>query len=43
MTNKELVDLAIKSMKNSYSPYSGCTVGAALITKSGKVFNGCNV
>lgn len=43
MTNKELVDLAIKSMKNSYSPYSGCTVGAALLTKSGRVFTGCNV
>ena len=43
MTDKELIDLAIKSMKNSYSPYSGCTVGAALLTKSGRVFTGCNV
>jgi cytidine deaminase len=43
MINKELIDLAIKSMKNSYSPYSGCMVGAALLTKSGKVFTGCNV
>lgn len=43
MTNNELVDLAIRSMKNSYSPYSGCTVGAALLTKSGKVFTGCNI
>ena len=30
-------------MDNSYSPYSGCRVGAALLTKSGKVYTGCNI
>ena len=27
----------------SYSPYSGFAVGAALLTKSGEIFTGCNV
>jgi cytidine deaminase len=30
-------------MKNSYSPYSGHPVGAALLTASGRVFRGANV
>lgn len=29
--------------KNAYSPYSGIKVGSALLTKSGKIFTGCNV
>lgn len=28
---------------NAYAPYSGFTVGAAVQTKSGAVFTGCNV
>lgn len=43
MTDKELLSLAVKAMENSYSPYSGCKVGAALLTKSGKVFLGTNI
>ncbi len=43
MTNKELVKLAFSAMENSYSPYSKCKVGAALYTKNGKVYLGCNV
>lgn len=43
MTDKELYNLAKEAMKNSYSPYSGCKVGAALLTASGKVFTGTNV
>ena len=43
MTNKELMELAIKARKNSYCKYSGFAVGAALLTKSGKVYLGCNV
>ena len=27
----------------AYAPYSGFAVGAALLTKSGKIFSGCNV
>lgn len=43
MTNKELLKLAEEVRKNAYAPYSEFQVGAALLTKSGKVFTGCNV
>ena len=43
MTEKELCALAVKAMENSYSPYSSFRVGAALLTKSGKVYTGCNI
>lgn len=43
MTDKELVALAKKAAENAYVPYSGYTVGAALLCKSGKVYLGCNV
>ena len=43
MTDQELLQLAIEARKNSYSPYSGFKVGAALLGKSGKVYGGCNV
>lgn len=43
MTNKELVTLAIHAMDNAYVPYSNYRVGAALLTKSGKVYIGCNI
>ncbi len=43
MTDKELYDLAIKAMGYSYSPYSNCKVGAALLCKNGKVFMGTNI
>lgn len=32
-----------KELRNSYSPYSGFKVAAALITKSGKVYTGANI
>ena len=38
-----LKDQAIAAMKNSYSPYSKRTVGAAIKLTNGKVFTGCNV
>jgi cytidine deaminase len=34
---------AIGAMKRSYSPYSGFTVGAALLTKEGKIYTGANI
>lgn len=40
---KEDIELAKKARLNSYSPYSNFQVGAALRTKSGKVYLGCNV
>ena len=43
MTNGELIALAAEARKQSYSPYSGFRVGAALLGKSGKVYLGCNV
>lgn len=43
MTDKELYGLAVKAMENSYSPYSECKVGAAVLTKSGKVYTGTNI
>lgn len=43
MLDKELLQLAIEARKKSYSPYSGFRVGAALLTKSGKVYDGCNI
>lgn len=41
--NKELIKQAIEARKKSYSPYSDFQVGAALLTKSGKVYTGCNI
>nr|WP_099187285.1 cytidine deaminase [Tepidibacter mesophilus] len=43
MDNKELLKIAEKAKENAYVPYSKFHVGAALLTKSGKVFTGCNV
>ena len=43
MKKNELVSLALEARENSYSPYSGFKVGAALLTKSGKVYKGCNI
>ena len=43
MRREELIGHAMAAMKNSYSPYSGFCVGAALLTKKGKVYHGCNV
>ena len=38
-----LMKAAQGARKHSYSPYSHFRVGAALLTKSGKVYTGCNV
>lgn len=43
MTNEELIKIAINMQNFSYVPYSHFHVGAALLTKDGKVFTGCNV
>jgi len=40
---EKLISSAIKVAKNSYSPYSNYKVGAAVLTKSGKIFVGTNV
>jgi cytidine deaminase len=43
MTDRKLLSLAVKAMENSYSPYSGCKVGAALLTENGKAYTGTNI
>ena len=40
---KNLVDSAIQARELSYSPYSKFKVGAALLCKDGKVFQGANI
>ena len=42
-TNEELYALANKARESSYCPYSGYSVGAALLTKTGKVYLGANI
>jgi cytidine deaminase len=34
---------AVLAREKSYSPYSHFAVGAALLTKDGRVFHGCNI
>ncbi len=43
MTPIELVNLAIEAREHSYCPYSNFAVGAALLTKDGKVYQGANI
>ncbi len=43
MTDKELYIKAEEAMKNAYAPYSKFSVGAAVLTKNGQVFIGCNI
>ena len=43
MNYTELSAAALAAMEMSYSPYSNFRVGAALLTKSGKIYTGCNI
>ena len=46
LTNEEkqsLIDLANEARRRAYVPYSNYPVGAALRTKSGRIFTGVNV
>ena len=43
MTEKQLVALAKDAMRGAYAPYSGYTVGAALLCADGAVYTGCNI
>ena len=42
-TEELLVKKAGEAKEYSYSPYSGFRVGAALLTKSGRIYTGCNI
>lgn len=43
MDNGKLLKEAKEARKMAYAPYSGFSVGAALVTKEGKVYRGCNI
>lgn len=38
-----LAEQALEMRKKAYVPYSEFAVGAALLTKSGEIFTGCNI
>lgn len=40
---KELIQAAMDSLKYSYAPYSNFKVAAALKTKKGIIYTGCNI
>ena len=39
----ELIAYAVKAREYAYAPYSGFKVGAAVQTKSGRIYSGCNI
>lgn len=43
MTNEALINLAKDALLNAYAPYSKFYVGAALLTKKGNIYTGCNI
>lgn len=43
MDNSKLIELAKEARKFAFPELSGFKVGAALLTKCGKVYKGCNV
>jgi cytidine deaminase len=43
MTMDQLLERAKNARERAYAPYSRFKVGAALLTKDGRVFDGCNV
>lgn len=38
-----LIEEAYKAKENSYAPYSGFHVGAALLSYDGRIYRGCNI
>lgn len=42
-TPDELVRLAKEARGHAYVPYSGFSVGAALLCRDGKIYQGCNI
>ena len=43
MDKKTLVKEALAARQMAYTPYSHFKVGAALLTKDGKIYRGCNI
>ena len=40
---EELIRQAFGALEYAYAPYSKFKVAAALLTKSGKIYTGCNI
>jgi len=40
---RQLLDAAREAAMNAYAPYSGLRVGAALLTRQGRIYTGVNV
>ncbi|MFZ6033488.1 MULTISPECIES: cytidine deaminase [Melioribacter] len=43
MDKEQLISKAVEAARKAYAPYSNFHVGAALITKSGKIYLGANI
>ena len=43
MTDQELIRRALLAREQAYTPYSHFQVGAALLTRTGTVYPGCNI
>lgn len=43
INEKYLIEQAVEARSLAYAPYSHFQVGAALLTKQGKVYKGCNI
>ena len=41
--NAELIKVAVEAREKAYAPYSDFKVGAALLTKKGEIYTGCNI
>lgn len=43
MTDQELIRRALLARERAYTPYSHFQVGAALLSRTGTVYSGCNI
>ncbi len=43
MDREKLIQMALDAREHAYAPYSHFQVGAALLTKNGKIYQGCNI
>ena len=43
MSKQEWIDIAVEALGKAYVPYSKFPVGACLVTKEGKTYQGINI